>query len=183
MGQLPWYQKDDHLKWTNGWHRKGLQKTSQLKPYLKPSAASHFTYNNDWGSRPGLQPLPPVALVHWPYLAPVSPHQPQQPSVHTSNTPSSLWSQGPFEKLGTLYLTFKQPNFSSSLRSQFKQPFGEIFPDTTHYGWWFKLYIWGIWLKYYSEMGEGAPKLKKVCPSLDIFKSPLKQNNSGIYSM
>lgn len=69
LGQLPWYQKDGHLRWTNGWHRKGLQKTSQLKPYLKPSAAPHFTYNNDWGSRPGLQPLPPVALVHWPYLA------------------------------------------------------------------------------------------------------------------
>ena len=78
MGQCPWLQTEEHLKWTNRWQSKPFKrKKSQLNPSLKLSIASHFTYNNDYGSNIAykLLLLHGLILTHQPYLTLVSPDQ------------------------------------------------------------------------------------------------------------
>lgn len=57
-------------------------------------------------------------------------------TLPTLQAPSNRRALGPFETLRTLHLTFKQPNFSSSFKSQLKQPFGKssLTPPTTFGG-------------------------------------------------
>lgn len=96
VGQCPWLQKE-HLKWTNRWQSKPFKrKKSQLNPSLKLSIASHFTYNNDYGSSTAYKPLllHGLALTHQPYLTLVSLDHLQQLSPHISSAPSSSSSQG-----------------------------------------------------------------------------------------
>ena len=144
-----------------GGRGKPFKNPYQRKPCLKPSLASHFTQNNDYGPHQGLQAPPTKAWHQLTTLSsPPSAHSSLSmattASVHNARAPGSLWPQaaGPFVTLS---------NSPSYLESNIMS------------------FHCRCWVVFHLARGEGPQDSKRVWTLLDSFKSPLKQNNSYIF--